>query len=400
MKFIMPRVIKANRGDLASRWGVVKILEKMDISNVTIFCQGLECLPVTNYKKVKYGYLKNLLPNILGIKSIRDADINLWAAGLDIQDDSSLAKLLYLVITFSIFKIINIKNIVMLQGAGPLNTKMGKFLAKLVLKKVDLFVARDPGTYNLIDEIAPDLEKQLGHDGIFLPGFDEYCGYLKNHRKDHSRLSNKELEIGINIRQWYHFSSSVIPYQFNKRAYKQKSKPMMDTLLKQYCDLISWLIEQYNANIVLISAYQPGVEPWEDDIYYLNKIKEEFSINEKVRLMENSINLDTYFRTMGSLDLMVGMRLHSSLIALRLGVPSINISYTLKGRDIMEYLGLHNYVIDLRDFIGSTNIIKDMVANVILHLDEERLKVISAVEQATAKNLELVWTILLNDIVE
>jgi len=176
MKLIMPRVIKANRGDLASRWGVVKILEKLDISNVTIFYQGLESLPVTNYNKVKYGYLKNLLPNILGIKSIRDADINLWAVGLDIQDDSSLAKLLYLVITFSIYKMINIKNIVMLQGAGPLNTKMGKFLAKLALKKVDLFVARDPGTYNLIDEIAPDMAKHLGHDGIFLPGFDEYCG--------------------------------------------------------------------------------------------------------------------------------------------------------------------------------------------------------------------------------
>lgn len=400
MKFIMPRVIKANRGDLASRWGVVKILEKLDISNVTIFYHGLESLPVTNYKKVKYGYLKNLLPNILGIKSIRDADINLWAVGLDFQDDSSLAKLLYLVITFSIYKLINIKNIVMLQGAGPLNTKMGMFLAKLALKKVDLFVARDPGTYNLIDEIAPDLAKQLGHDGIFLPGFDEYCRYLKNHRETNSRLSNKELEIGINIRQWYHFSSSVIPYQFNKRTYKQKSKPMMDTLLKQYCDLISWLIEQYNANIVLISSYQPGIEPWEDDIYYLNKIKEEFLINEKVKLMENSVNLDTYFRTMGSLDLMVGMRLHSSLVALRFGVPSINISYTLKGKDIMEHLGLQNYVIGLEDFIDSTNNIKDMVANVILHLDEERLKVNSIVEQATAKNLELVRTILLNDIIE
>lgn len=400
MKFIMPRVIKANRGDLASRWGVVKILEKLDISDVTIFYHGFESLPVTNYKKVKYGYLKNLLPNILGIKSIRDADINLWAVGLDIQDDSSLAKLLYLVITFSIYKLFNIKNIVMLQGAGPLNTKMGMFLAKLALKKVDLFVARDPGTYNLIDEIAPDLAKQLGHDGIFLPGFDEYCRYLKNNRETNSRLSKKELEIGINIRQWYHFSSSVIPYQFNKRAFKQKSKLMMDTLLKQYCDLISWLIEQYNANVVLISAYQPGIEPWEDDIYYLNKIKEEFLINEKVRSMENSVNLDTYFRTMGSLDLMVGMRLHSSLIALRLGVPSINISYTLKGKDIMEHLGLQNYVIDLEDFIGSTNKIKDMAANVILHLDEERLKVKATVEQATAKNLELIRTILLNDIVE
>ncbi|MGB2964452.1 MAG: polysaccharide pyruvyl transferase family protein [Anaerolineales bacterium] len=390
----MPRVIKANRGDLASRWGVVKVLEELGIGDVTIFYHGLEGLPETNYKKIKYGYLKNALPDISGIKSILDADINLWAVGLDIQDDSSLVKLIYLVFIFSIYKLLNIKNIILLQGAGPLNTKIGRFLAKLALKQVDYFVARDPGTYHLIDEIAPGLEKRLGHDAIFLPGFDEYRGLLTNHRTDHPLATNKELDIGINIRQWFHFSSSIIPYQFNKRVYKQKSKPKMDILIKQYCDLIEWLIQQFNANIILLSAYQPGIEPWEDDVYYLNKIKEKFSNNEKVRLMENSNNMESYFRTMESLDLMIGMRLHSSLIALRLGVPSINISYTLKGKDIMDHLGLHGTVIDLNDFISSTNKIKEMAANTILHLDDERLKVNATVDQAIKENIELLRAIL------
>ena len=110
--------------------------------------------------------------------------------------------------------------------------------------------------------------------------------------------------------------------------------------------------------------------------------------------MEKTNNMESYFRTMGSLDLMIGMRLHSSLIALRLGVPSINISYTLKGKDILDHLGLYGTVIDLKDFIGSTNKIKEIAENTILHLDEERLKVNASVDQAIKENIELLRTIL------
>ena len=43
-------------------------------------------------------------------------------------------------------------------------------------------------------------------------------------------------------------------------------------------------------------------------------------------------------------DLMIGTRLHSTLIALRAGAPAIHIAYTLKGHDIYADLGLSGWI--------------------------------------------------------
>jgi polysaccharide pyruvyl transferase WcaK-like protein len=109
--------------------------------------------------------------------------------------------------------------------------------------------------------------------------------------------------------------------------------------------------------------------------------------------MEETRSLDSYFQTMSSLDLLIGMRLHSSLIALRFGVPSINISYTLKGKDIMEHIGLKGNVIKIEEFIESSTTLKNRVTGIIHHLEEEREKVNTCVKQAIKVNTTILDSI-------
>ena len=49
------------------------------------------------------------------------------------------------------------------------------------------------------------------------------------------------------------------------------------------------------------------------------------------------------------IDTIIGMRLHSCLLALMCGVPAISISYLPKCSDIMNDLGLSDFVIDVKD---------------------------------------------------
>ena len=226
MRFVLPRVIHGNRGDLLSRWGVICALNMFNKKDVTVFADAIEELPPVQFDFVPYGRLFNLLLRPSGWRSFRKADVVLWAVGLDIQDESSIAKLFYLDALFSIYKCLGLRIWCIFQGAGPLDTITGKTIARRIVRKVDLFVARDPGTYHLIRRTSPDSRCLLAHDAIFLPGMEMK---YQTKRSDNSQAivtsatRTGRPHIGFNIRQWFHFASRFFPYQFNKTRYRRRS---------------------------------------------------------------------------------------------------------------------------------------------------------------------------------
>lgn len=174
MRFVLPRVIFGNRGDLASRWGVLSTLSHFDVHDVTVFCQFEQDIPVLNYDRCEYGILRNFFPNQSGRRALKQADVVIWAVGLDMQDDSSLAKLVYLWLLFHRYHLMGLQIWCLFQGAGPVTTYLGKKLASGILDCVNVFVARDPGTYRLIDSLSKRPRLLLGQDAIFLYGFEQY----------------------------------------------------------------------------------------------------------------------------------------------------------------------------------------------------------------------------------
>jgi len=128
--------------------------------------------------------------------------------------------------------------------------------------------------------------------------------------------------------------------------------------------------------------------------YYLDVIKDHYSGVEKVKKMPGDIDLRGYFSFIGELDLMIGMRLHSTLTALRLGVPSYNISYTNKGADILNHIGLGEYVIDLDEYLNSADELKEKLERSIHDLSMEERKIQPIIDKAIKQNLELVTNLL------
>jgi polysaccharide pyruvyl transferase WcaK-like protein len=87
------------------------------------------------------------------------------------QDDSSLVRMMYLWVAFRLYRALGLKIVCLFQGAGPVTTRAGRSVARGVLSQVDTFVARDPGTYALIEKLNPRTNRVLAHDAIFLPAF-------------------------------------------------------------------------------------------------------------------------------------------------------------------------------------------------------------------------------------
>jgi len=399
MNFILPRVIYGNLGDLASRWGVLRALHQLGAEDVTVFRNLPHDIPDLPFRALDYRPLRNLRLDRPARDAFRRADAVLWAVGLDMQDDSSLVRMMYLWVAFRLYRALGLKVICLFQGAGPVATRAGRAVARGVLSQVDTFVARDPGTFALIEKLNPRTNRILAHDAIFLPGFEDDVSNVGRNGIPPAGYhpAPQRPIIGINIRQWFHFASSILPYQFSREKYRQRSEAQMQELIRSTTELIASLRARQGARVLLISAYQTDVLPWEDDLPWLERVKANFAGDDEVKLVDMSLTMPAYYNLMSRLDLMIGMRLHSSLVALRLGVPSINLSYTLKGGDILRHLGLPDSVADLKGFIQSPKDVLTRAESMLANHADESAKVRAAVKSAIDVNMEVLRNLVSNN---
>jgi len=393
-RFVFPRVTKGNRGDIASRWGLLRGLQKTGIREALVYYNLPEDIPSSALASFRYLPLPkgmfNLAKDLAKDKAETGVDTVLWAVGLDLQDDSSLIKLMFLWGRFWLYQRMGLKIWMLFQGAGPVTTPFGKWIARHVLNQVDLFVARDPSSDELVGQLSPRIKRMLAHDAIFMPGMETDLLDISSRETDLLEGLFKEKDgpvIGLNIRLWFHFASSLLPFQLAQKQYLERSSHKMDALVASASVLVKMLREEYNAKVVLISAYQPGVVEWEDDQPWLERIKQNFVDDSDVVNLNDSLSMPAYFKLMEKFDLVIGMRLHTCLIALRFGTPAINLNYTLKGKDILSHLGLAENIFELDDFIQSPAIISPRIKTLLEHQHAEKIKVDNAVQAAIDQNM-------------
>jgi polysaccharide pyruvyl transferase WcaK-like protein len=389
MRFVCPRWIRGNRGDLLSRLGILSALHYQGIEDLVVFCDKKQDIFPLRYRTVQNGYLYNLVPRREGLQELLRTDTVLWTAGLDLQDDSSLAKLMQTLCVFYSYRLMGLKVYAIAQGAGPITTTCGRMITRLILNCLNGFLARDPGTFQLLKGIKPNARLALGYDGIFLGDFDMGMVNLQEQEiiKGFAQKIDNQALIGFNLRQWFHFSSSLIPYQFARKQYLKKSQAKMDQFISASVRFIKMLRRKLGARVVLISAYEPGVQPWEDDLPWLQHIKAGFANDDHVMLCDQPLSLLAYCMLVSKLDLMIGTRLHSTLTALRFGVPAININYTIKGRDICQSLGFGDQVVELLDFIADPGLLFEKTLSV-LHGNPTRSQVSEKIGKIISSNEE------------
>jgi polysaccharide pyruvyl transferase WcaK-like protein len=366
MKWVCPRVIRGNRGDLLSRQGILQALLARGEQDVTVFALTDAHVPAALRPVLPYGPLYNLVPLPPGRQALRRADTVLWTGGLDLQDDSSLAKLVHTLAVFSSYRLLGLRIIAVMQGAGPLTTTTGRWLARQILNRMDVFIARDPKTLALLTALRPRCQLVLAHDGIFAGDpLAEPLSAGEAELVQHLVGAETRPVIGFNLRLWFHFASSLLPYQFVKRRYRARSEDRMRRLIDAAQAVIGELRHTHRARIILLSMYEPAVELWEDDLPYLERIKQSFAADSDVQIAGVPLSLRAFAELIRRLDLVVGMRLHSALAAIRLGVPAVHLAYTLKGHDIFAALGLADYVVAVEQFLQTPSALSGVITRVL-----------------------------------
>jgi len=285
---------KGNAGDEAL---LICLLERLPNSFQPIILSGNPTKTSQDYGVISYsrlGIFKQILK--LGKK-----DLFIWGGGSLIQDVTSKKSAIFYLTLMILAQFKGLKTIAYAQGIGPINTSFIIWLTKIVLKKCDGVSVRDKASAKMLKQwgvkyiIAADpvwaLSSKIKENLSLLPkpriGVNLRC---------HSSLTQGKIEI---------ISQSLIKFQ-----------------------------EKTQTNIILIPFQKSK------DLKICQQIREKIKKNCQITIIENPQELKGLFQ---EIDMMIGMRLHSLIMAKSEQCKCFALSYDPKVTNLMKEISIDGY---------------------------------------------------------
>ncbi|KYO66548.1 polysaccharide pyruvyl transferase CsaB [Thermovenabulum gondwanense] len=255
------------------------------------------------------------------IAAIKEADVLISGGGSLIQDATSFLSLLYYLSVIYIAKKLGKKVFIFAQGYGPVKRNISKKLAKYILNKVDYITLRDEDSKRDLLNLGLSPSKiTVTADpviGIEPEAIDEDAGKNILLKKG---VDFKKPLIGISIRS----------HDDNEKIIEEVSRFVE--------------IFQGGADFLLIPYHFPA------DLDISKKVMQK-TYNNNVYLIEENIDPISAFSILKNLNLIVGMRLHSLIMACALFIPTIGISYDPKVDRFMKMAG-NTFFMDAKEISG------------------------------------------------
>ncbi len=301
-----------NIGDEAILYVIINTLkEKMPNVKIIVLSNNPELTSKTyNVTCVDRWNLK------LVAKTIKTCDILISGGGSLLQDVTSNKTIPYYLLVVKIAQIFKKKTLFFSQGIGPVNNKHNYKLIKAVCNKVDALFVRDIKSKELLLKAGVKRSIQVSLDPVF--------GIKLNPNTKIEVVENKK--VGIYIREWTN----------------------TDEIAKSIADSCHHLIK-LGYDIYFVSMqYIHDIE--------IAKLVENIVKHPNVHVLDKPLSIEEVLAYTNSFDFIIGMRLHSLIMAYALGIPMIAISYDPKVENIMKEMNIDNYV--YTENISSTQLIQ------------------------------------------
>lgn len=343
-----------NMGDKASHAAIIALLKKAIPScSITTFSFNWQV------DRELYGVnaINRSIRNIAThIKVIKEADLVVWGGGVALQDDTSKVKVPYWFFKIFFIKLFLNKPIMGFgQGIGPLNTPLGRNLSRLTVDMIDLMTVRDEGSKRLLEEVgvAKTPIYAVADPAITLVPADRERvleilfqeGVIKGDRP----------WVGISPCLWFHHYGSLIPHEY---AVKYKLRPIrgrekFDKLQSNLAKIADYIVDKISAELIFIPMYSIPHEADDKVCFDIIKRMKNASF---AKVITGNYPINEFLGIFGELDLMIGVRMHSTILAVSMNVPSINIYYVPKGLNFFRMIGQEQRAIDIDSLLETKGI--------------------------------------------
>lgn len=231
--------------------------------------------------------------------------------------------------------------IIYAQSIGPFNTKKYKTLARVILNRVDLILLRDHKSKVVLDKIGVTVPPiHVMADAAFsLHPYDPDVG-KDLLRREGFDIKNEKLKVSISVRKWSFYE------QNNIRGHEQ--------YILTIAAVADYLIETKNAEVIFASTCTGFGGYHNDDRIVAHEVVNNMKNDAKILCGEYSPRqLSSIY---GNMDLHIGTRMHSNILAMLSRTPVVAIQYEFKTSGLMEFFGLNDFVLDVNQ-INSESLI-------------------------------------------
>lgn len=321
-----------NLGDEAILEMVLKqLLEITDRDKITVLSSNKE---ETSKKYDVHTIDRNNVISI--IKRLLNSDVLVFGGGSLLQDVTSKRSIYYYLFLIRLAKLMRNKVIMLSQGIGPILNENNKKVTSSTLNKVDFITVRDRQSKEFLENIGVDKNIiSLSADPVI----------------------NFRLEE--NLEKKYHEKKKVC---FSLRNWKNSD----------VSGKISYVAEKLiknNIECYFIPFY------YNEDMELINEIKE--NIGDGAICYKERLSTNEAYDIIKTMNLLVGVRLHSLIFAASAGVPFVAVSYDHKVDHFVESVSM-DVACNIDDI--DTEILYNEIIKKLENEDEERKKLSSNVK--------------------
>ncbi|MGA1842011.1 MAG: polysaccharide pyruvyl transferase family protein [bacterium] len=345
----------------------------------------------------------NIKGFINGIRVLAKADLVILGGGTIIQDKSSKMVIIFN-LSFACLALLFRKKVMCYAiGIGGKSeiSPFGRWLARMVLNRCAMITLRDTESAKMSEEI-----------GVTRPPTFITADAAVLHRQAPPEKIDLILEelgikpddrplIAISLRRVFHRTGGILPvsvkikFGLMNNNWEKKIK-IFKNKVANICDE---LIERYNAILIFVPMYtgESFFSP-RDDIF-TQKVVARMKHKSATRILKKHYTPAQIKGLFSMVDLVIGVPLHSVILATTAGTPAISLCYADKNIRYMRMIGMEDITLDLRKFNNTLE--KEKLMNLVDYclknkgpLTLKLKKRINLLKQECEKNASLLLDVL------
>jgi polysaccharide pyruvyl transferase WcaK-like protein len=224
-------------------------------------------------------------------------------------------------------------------GIGSFNNRLTRFLARFVLNRVDMILARE--------EVTKDYLKALGINKpkMYVTADHAFSMEPVPSNRVAEILANEGISrnenplIGISASQLIH-------------RYAFPGVNSRDGKYHKYVEVMArttdFLVDKLNAKVMLVPHV---ITPVEDDRIISRNIYERVGSKDNVMLVKGDYRADELKGLIGMCDMFIGCRMHATIASTSMGVPTIAVVYGQKSLGIIgDMMGQEKYIVEIGNY--------------------------------------------------
>lgn len=277
-------------------------------------------------------------------KAISAADIVISGGGGLLQDETSTRSVLYYLIILLLGNLLGKETYVFAQGIGPLRTFAGRAACRNILHRVDGILVRDAGSAEELENIGISRERVLEGRDLVL-GLPEY---KRNPAPGMKRA--KAPVVGISVRDFWGF----------------------EKIAKDLAEIADYIVHELGGETVFLLMHEEMDRIPTQQVRALMKAES--------TVVGGDFTYGDMLDVIGTLDLVVGVRLHALIFSMIKRIPHIGIAYSPKVSSFMSETQLPCFEIPLE-----VNMLKDAICDMLNERDIFEKKTSNSLEKQRDK---------------